>query len=189
MANLAGQNHSQVKFLGKMEDDSVLYDTRVLAELIAFHRSMRREGKRESARARDALVWYGHFDWAMHHIGDMANAKFCGVGDYSMLAHAPACGRGNGVLAPFANGGLDIRSRSLAEQAATCELVWEYVRGFDANNASYGGSCDGLQVLRVGGDLFCPAGRSAAAAAAPELPALHVSLPLVETASRVCGRS
>uniref|UniRef100_A0A7S3AX27 Uncharacterized protein n=1 Tax=Haptolina ericina TaxID=156174 RepID=A0A7S3AX27_9EUKA len=136
----------QVRFLGKMEDDSVLFDARVLAELIASHRMVRRESKREAAtRVRDPMLWYGHFDWAVHQIGDMSAARFCGVGDYSMLTHAPACGRGRDVLAPFANGGLDIRSRSLAEVAAGCELVWEYVRDYSKENKSYGGSCDGLQ--------------------------------------------
>ena len=64
-----------------------------------------------------------------------------------LVAHAPTPGlfAFRGVLAPFANGGLDIRSRALADRGVACAQVWDYLRGYNASNASYLASCDGLQ--------------------------------------------
>ena len=136
-----------VRFLGKMEDDSVLYDARVVAELMNAYRLARRSRPRETAlQPAKPMLWYAHFDWALHLSGDLTRAKFCAVGDNVMLQPYPWCGhKGAGVLAPFANGGLDIRSRALAEQAAACGPVWDYIRDFNRSNASYGASCDGMQ--------------------------------------------
>jgi len=47
------------------------------------------------------------------------------------------------LLAPFASGGLDIRSRALAQHAAACDLPRQYILGFDPSNWTYAGSCDG----------------------------------------------
>ena len=52
-------------FVGKMEDDSVLHDARVLTELVAAHRAARRAQPEHSP-----LLWYGHFDWASHRTTD-----------------------------------------------------------------------------------------------------------------------
>ena len=64
-------------FVGKMEDDSVLHDARVLTELVAAHRAARRAQPEHSP-----LLWYGHFDWASHRTtADGFRGKHCGVGD------------------------------------------------------------------------------------------------------------
>eukprot|EP00966_Prymnesium_polylepis_P244338 5651060-Prymnesium_polylepis.1 len=141
--------YPHARFLGKMEDDSVLWDQRVVAELMQAYRVARREeaARREQQRPRQSrgpMLWYAHFDWAVHTTGDLHRAKFCSVGDNVMLQPFPRCGH-KGVLALFANGGLDIRSRHLAERAAACSPVWQYVRGFDQTNNSYLASCDGIQ--------------------------------------------
>ena len=115
----------RVRFIGKMEDDSVLYDTRVVAELAAAHRVARRE-----QGVRGPLLWYGHFDWSAHRMG--VRGMHCGIGDSLMLRSTPACGRGFGVTAPYASGGLDIRSRALAERMGRCDELRRYLRGYAA---------------------------------------------------------
>ena len=138
------------KYIGKMEDDSVLHDARVVSELIHAHRLSRREGGSPPANAPTApLTWYGHFAWAafLSPTGS-GHAKFCGDGDAMLLDTTPhACTRQaqHGTLAPFASGGLDIRSRALAERLSVCTALWAFVGGFDPSNASYGASCDGQQ--------------------------------------------
>ncbi|KAL1519126.1 hypothetical protein AB1Y20_003389 [Prymnesium parvum] len=188
------------RFIGKMEDDSVLFDARVLAELMSAAQLARREPPRRP-RALAPMLWYGHFDWAMHMSGDLAHAKFCSVGDNAMLVSAPSCARGVGVLALFANGGLDIRSRALAERAAACDLVWAYIDRFNSSNASYLASCDGLQgffMARCFADELNatqkPAqqrarSRGAPAASAPVwiLTALHLPWPKYHPPSRGIG--
>lgn len=74
---------------------------------------------RQEQGARSPLIWYGHFDWAGHHPFDASRARFCGVGDDILLGGRPQlCSGGRGsVVAPFASGGLDIRSRALAASA------------------------------------------------------------------------
>ena len=58
-------------------DDSVLYDARVVAELVNAYRlalgKLRREeaARRETERERlgsvnGPMLWYAHFDWAVH---------------------------------------------------------------------------------------------------------------------------
>uniref|UniRef100_A0A7S3BLE2 Uncharacterized protein n=1 Tax=Haptolina ericina TaxID=156174 RepID=A0A7S3BLE2_9EUKA len=179
----------QTRFLGKMEDDSVLYDARVVAELAAAYRAARVE----QATRRPSL-WYGHFDWAVH-IPSTLRGIYCAAGDNAMLARAPPCNKGRGVLAPFANGGLDIRSRAMAEHAAGCEQVWQYVAGFDPTNQSYLGSCDGLQGYFL---ARCPApvqhveaGSEAAAGdgpgAVPLGTALHLPWPKFHPPGRAAG--
>eukprot|EP00908_Phaeocystis_cordata_P000732 Transcript_10813.p2 GENE.Transcript_10813~~Transcript_10813.p2 ORF type:complete len:445 (+),score=68.26 Transcript_10813:126-1337(+) len=130
----------RVRFIGKMEDDSVLYDTRVVAELAAAHRVARRE-----QGVRGPLLWYGHFDWSAHRMG--VRGMHCGIGDSLMLRSTPACGRGFGVTAPYASGGLDIRSRALAERMGRCDELRRYLRGYAAGALSlnYSYSCDGIQ--------------------------------------------
>ena len=72
------------RFIGKMEDDSVLHDARVVAELAFAHRLARREASSSSSSL--PLLWYGHFAWAafLSPTGT-GHAKFCGDGDDLLL--------------------------------------------------------------------------------------------------------
>ena len=131
------------RFVGKMEDDSVLHSTRVVAELAAAHRVARRE-----QAVRHPLLWYGHFDWSTHELFGPAKqppGRHCGIGDDLMLRQAPSCNRGRGVMSPYASGGLDIRSRAIVELVAGCDGMRVYLSGFERLNVSYQLSCDGLQ--------------------------------------------
>lgn len=163
------------RFIGKMEDDSVIHDARVVAELIEAHRLARRERDRADAPRRAATdsvdaaaaataaaaaapspqqhapwLWYGHFGWVLSFAD--GHAKWCGDIDDHLLSTSPAgCARqaerggeqGRPLLAPYASGGVDIRSRALAQQSVACDAPWEYIRGFDPANQTYAGSCDG----------------------------------------------
>ena len=137
------------RFIGKIEDDSIIHDSRVLAELMGAHRLARRERERDGARAHSPWLWYGHFGWAIFHSD--GRSKWCGDIDDHLSSPAPAsCARqaeravgGWPLLAPFASGGLDIRSRALAQHAAACDLPRQYISGFDPSNWTYAGSCDG----------------------------------------------
>ena len=136
------------RFVGKMEDDSVLHDSRVMAELMHFQRLARRE----AAAARCASpCQYGTV--TLHGPSSTTTAvPASAVTPTTTWSRPPA-----GLRAPrargwctrhpcaFCGGGLDIRSRSLVEQLAACEQVWQFIRGFDASNVSYQASCDGQQ--------------------------------------------
>ena len=64
-------------FVGKMEDDSVLHDVRVVTELVAAHRAALLAQPDHSP-----LLWYGHFDWASHRTTvEGFRGTHCGVGD------------------------------------------------------------------------------------------------------------
>ena len=66
-------------FVGKMEDDSVLHDARVVTELVAGHRAALR-----AQPDHNPLLWYGHFDWASHRMtAEGFRGTHCGVGDTS----------------------------------------------------------------------------------------------------------
>lgn len=164
------------RFIGKMEDDSVLHDARVVAELALAYRLARRAEATSGAAGglggpKLPRIWYGHFAWAafVSPTGD-GEAKFCGDGDALLTATRVGCGRAAqlGTLAPFASGGLDIRSRALAEDFRRCDPLWQFVRGYDPANASYSASCDGQQGYFVARCLLeqPPDGTPAAAAAA-----------------------
>ena len=148
------------RFVGKMEDDSVLHDARVVAELAFAHRLARREASSSSSSL--PLLWYGHFAWAafLSPTGT-GHAKFCGDGDDLLLRSETRslCGKSSlsGTVAPFASGGLDIRSRSLVEALSECAELWEFVKGFNPTNQSYGASCDGQQGYFVARCLQLPA--------------------------------
>lgn len=154
------------RFIGKMEDDSVLHDARVLAELMHAYRAERqqqREGRETGAslraerprQARDGgggarsppLLWYGHFAWVLFHPD--GRARFCGDADDHLLSGVPGtcarAARAGGTLSPFASGGIDIRSRALAARLSACHELWQFIDGFDPANASYAASCDGQQ--------------------------------------------
>ena len=49
------------------------------------------------------------------------------TGDNLFLSRAPACDRRRGVIAPYASGGLDIRSRALVQQLDVCAEVLAYM--------------------------------------------------------------
>ncbi|KAL1523595.1 hypothetical protein AB1Y20_018531 [Prymnesium parvum] len=154
----------RARFLGKMEADSAVHDARLLAELRA---APRLASASPSPRlppppqpAREALLWLGHFEWAAHPASlAPRRARYCGGGDGSLRGGAPcgAAARGE-VIAPFASGGLDVRSRALAERLAACDSVWEHVRRAEPSRAA--GACDGLQgffaarCLAASGDLL-----------------------------------
>lgn len=134
------------RFIGKMEDDSVLHDARVVAELTHAYRLVRREIASVTHMRQQPLLWYGHFAWTLFQ--GRGRAKFCGDLDDHLLSPTPrVCARASpsSVLAPFASGGLDIRSRGLVETTASCEELWRFVSGYDPTNASYYVSCDGEQ--------------------------------------------
>lgn len=124
------------KFYGKAEDDTVLAVGRLLAELGFI-----------GARSGYDRVWYGYFQWAVH---DGVRGAYCGSGDDAAVAlpgrHGPQgplhCRPGwskQSVVAPFASGGLDVRSRSLAELLSACDHPWAHEQFQDCR-----GSCDGM---------------------------------------------
>lgn len=73
------------------------------------------------------LVWYGYFQWYFHN---ELTGGYCGEGDTLMRQRWPCEGDTSypsEVVAPFASGGLDVRSRRLAEAIAACDYVWSYL--------------------------------------------------------------
>ena len=126
------------RFVGKMEDDSVLHDLRVVAELAAAHRAALR-----AQPGHSPLLWFGHFDWASHrNTADGFRGTHCGVGDNFLLKDSRATSmcphRFLGVDAPYASGGLDIRSHALVAELDGCAEARAFVRGFEQHNASPG---------------------------------------------------
>ena len=82
----------------------------------------------------------------------VAKGRFCGSGDNLVTRAKPPltqCGDGwdRPVVAPFAEGGLDLRSRALAELMTACPLAWEAAgRDRIPGGATAGlGACDGVQ--------------------------------------------
>lgn len=69
------------KFIGKLEDDTVVHDVRVLAELQHAH-----------ARhpAESARIWYSFFMWGQYY-GETHDDGFCGDGDMQLLRERPIC--------------------------------------------------------------------------------------------------
>lgn len=71
------------------------------------------------------LIWYGYFQW--FYINELTGG-YCGEGDALMRQRWPcATNYPSEVIAPFASGGLDVRSRRLAEAIAACDHVWSYL--------------------------------------------------------------
>ena len=127
----------RARFIGKLEDDAVVHEERLLVELAEF-----------ADRADN--VWYGHFDWASHldAAAGPTDGAFAAVGDNVMLQHTPGRPRAGHVLAPFASGGIDIRSRQLVVATfRTCSASWHYLQTFQPqeHRNRVGGDCDGLQ--------------------------------------------
>lgn len=126
-------------FIGKLEDDAVVHEQRLLVELAEF-----------SGRANHEYVWYGHFDWASHldAAAGPTDGAFAAVGDNVMLKRTPGRSIAGHVLAPFASGGLDIRSRQLALATfGACTASRRYLQTFrpKKHHNRVGGDCDGLQ--------------------------------------------
>ena len=112
------------RFIGKIEDDTVVH----WPSLVTLLR----------LNAHLSMAWFGHFQWAAHDIAT-GHGKYCGGGDIYLRRSAPShclsAGRTD-VLAPFATGAYDIRTRDLV--AATKSI-----------RAPYLGTCDGGQGIRV----------------------------------------
>jgi len=140
-------------FFGKVEDDTIVHVGRLLHELQWVVRST----------SADAMVWYGHFQWAVHrrvpllrpgqhirartglhgsgvstHFG--LKGRWCTDGDELLDRKGPEmCEevRSDATVAPFASGAIDVRSRSLATHIDRCDLLWR--------REWAGASCDGPQ--------------------------------------------
>ena len=75
---------------------------------------------------------------------DGQRGAFCGKGDQTLRTVLPHCRPGwspaDTVVAPFASGALDVRSRALASRFAVGDHVWTHLHHRDVE-----GDCDGLQ--------------------------------------------
>ena len=153
----------RARFVGKTEEDSVINTARLVLELrLGLEQAAAAAAAAASASAAGPgsasavastvtrphharhgsrpMVLYGHLSWAVH---DGKLGAFCGVGDDVMSTPLPHCRRGwsaDAVAAPFASGGLDVRSRALAERMASCDPLWTYL-----DHRDFYGDCDGLQ--------------------------------------------
>ena len=158
------------KFLGKVEDDASVHMPRLLHELrwaAATLPAMRADAALAHGAAPSALVWLGHFQWAVH---DGVRGAYCGAGDDRLLADEPPTAQwcrplwppNNTLIAPFATGALDVRSHALAERLSACDLLWEHVEHLGERRVEHGAerrfehlgeqitSCDGGMGLFVG---------------------------------------
>ena len=147
----------RARYIAKVEDDSLVHAARLVAEL----QLMTLAGR---APLHGRQVWYGHFGWAVH---DGQRGAFCGSGDDTLRIALPHCRPGwspsDAVVAPFASGGLDVRSRALASRFALCDHVWTHLHHRD-----FDGDCDGLQ------GYFLAMCMDGGGAAAREVTALHL---------------
>lgn len=115
------------RFIGKIEDDAIVHWPSLMTLL--------------NLNADLSMAWFGHFRWSVHDIAT-GKGKYCGWGDMHLqhsapsdcLSH-PSAGRTD-VLAPYATGAFDIRSRDLV--AATRRI----------QGPSFG-TCGGGQGIRV----------------------------------------
>jgi hypothetical protein len=73
---LALKRFPKARFIGKMEDDTYVHDSRLVAEL--QHASARPEN--------NGLIWYSFFMWAEHSPSQWHGA-YCGDGDSHLLGH------------------------------------------------------------------------------------------------------
>ena len=143
-------------FIGKVEDDTVVHVSRLILEL---QWAVRLTGA-------NAMIWYGHFQWAVHRRVELSarpsdsqmrrprlvaragisersgfQGLWCTDGDQLLTAPSPKGCKGgwvNATVAPFASGAIDVRSRSFAAHMNRCRAVWR--REWE------GASCDGQQV-------------------------------------------
>ena len=146
------------RFVGKLEDDASVHVARLLAELtwslsLPVPRASATSSEsrdlptpRASTSTSEALLWFGHFQWAAH---DGQRGAFCG-GEEQLPARRssahqwckPFWPSNNTLIAPFASGALDVRSRSLVQRFTACDYVWEYLAAWQTEQ-SRGLSCDG----------------------------------------------
>ena len=133
----------RARFVGKTEEDSVINAARLSIELRLGLEQAAAAAAARPRHARDGggpMVLYGHLSWAVH---DGKLGAFCSAGDDVMSTPLPNCRSGwsaDAVAAPFASGGLDVRSRALAERMASCDPLWTYL-----DHRDFYGDCDGLQ--------------------------------------------
>jgi len=150
-------------YIGKVEDDAIVNEAALLRDLEWAWRQTGHCGSsgRGNSGERDELQWYGKFDWAAHEAIHEAphqssalratRAKYCGGGDNLVTRHKPplsTCGSGldRPTVAPFAEGGLDVRSRAFVQLSVACEAAWAAAARDKPGGASAGlGACDGVQ--------------------------------------------
>ena len=125
-------------FIAKTEDDSILFDARLLAELrhASATSSTTSEGGGDSdvstlvasgtSDGAAPLLWLGLYQWS---VGHESSGEFCGEGDRLLHQQWPCTpAQPNQLISPFASGGLDVRSRRLAEALTSCEAPWSYLQ-------------------------------------------------------------
>jgi hypothetical protein len=170
----------RARYLAKAEDDSVVRHERLVLELRLAAEAAAAAPPASGPPLHRRHVWYGHFAWAVH---DGARGAYCGPGDETLRAALPHCRPGwsptEAVLAPFASGGLDVRSRAFAAALAACDYVWAHLHHRD-----FEGDCDGLQgyfaSLCLGNDRSSGngggAGGGGSGSDAGEVTALHLTV-------------
>lgn len=139
-------------WLGKTEDDAMVWPTALLADL---------------AGISEEVELYGHLHWQgscrPRHVSEKADCAGCYGGALAQGASTcrPAWCQGQGDtrccqlgcpettrMAPFALGALDVRRRSLAAALAACSYAHDYFRLVSANSAVLAALCattDGSQ--------------------------------------------
>ena len=143
--------YPDARYIAKVEDDTIVHWS-ALARALRTH-------ERSSASA--AMVWAGHFQWAAHD-ASTGRGRFCGEGDAFLSQLAPSgcvVSGSTNVLAPFATGAFDVRSRDLATATAA---VGESL-----------GSCDGGEGYRVARAIARPNATSTATLALLHLRQRH----------------
>eukprot|EP00966_Prymnesium_polylepis_P197233 4570859-Prymnesium_polylepis.1 len=147
--HLALSMFPKAAYIAKVEDDTLLHDARLVAELA--HAAAR--------YSRRTLVWYSMFGWGGIDASSGRNAWWCGHGDRLVLRSAPAAAcpqppigrapqivpsnrtayrtlRRKGLLpsgplvSPFATGPLEARSRSLAALVSGCAHTVAFTRAW-----------------------------------------------------------
>ena len=147
------------RFVGKLEDDASLHIGRLLLELQwgralpsptpTSRASATWRASSPASRVLDttlgpALTWLGHFQWGVH---DGRRGSYCG-GEEQLLPRRPSSLQwcrpswpsNNSLIAPFASGALDVRSRALVQHFVACEYVWEYLANWETEQNL---ACDG----------------------------------------------
>ena len=150
----------KARFIGKTEDDAAVHDARLVAELRLAH-----------GRYPSAPLWFGMFQWAGLNPSSRRNGWYCGDGDGLLTRREPYCpqptrgvseslrklanathaypnattskpARYGRVVAPFPSGGLDVRSRSLAEAMSACDEAEAYMASWTSSERQHGGCED-----------------------------------------------
>jgi hypothetical protein len=114
------------KFIAKVEDDSIINYSGLWTQIQTF--------------SHLPMIWMGMFQWAYHT--DEGMGGYCGEGDALLNKSPTHCGTNagsGGVIAPFASGGFDLKSRDLIQSLVDCPLYFDIRVG----------SCDGGQGYRL----------------------------------------